>query len=94
MLDRRRFDRVRQPAQALDFDLACQIEHWYVFMPEQAKPACGKPAAYTAVVHNFHTCAGVEKFICEECLQPLLRARCSTCQAVRLTDVRPLKGML
>ena len=80
--------------EALDFALTCQIEHWYIFVPEQAKPACGKPATHTATVHNFHTCAGVEKFVCDACLQPLLRAQCASCQAARITNVHPLRGTL
>ena len=76
--------------EALDFDLACQIEHWYVFMPEQAKPACGKPAAYTATIHNFHTCAAVEKFVCAECINEL-KTPCYTCHQPRVSDVRPIR---
>ena len=73
--------------EALDFDLTCQIEHWYIFMPAQAKPACGKPADYHGAVHNFHTCTAVEKFICAECLPGLQKSGCPTCGAVRVTNL-------
>jgi hypothetical protein len=75
----------------LDFEPTCQIEQWYILIPTMKAPACGKPADYTATIHNFHTCAKVEKFLCEQCL-PALAAPCATCHSTRVTDLRPIRG--
>jgi hypothetical protein len=75
---------------AHDFQVECEAERWYIFVPEQALPACRKPAAVIATIHNFHTCQATEKWICGDCLKDF-RAACYTCGAVRVTNVRPLK---
>ena len=74
---------------ALDFHPTCQSQFWYLFLDKQATPDCGAPAEYTAEVHDFRTCTGVEKFLCGACLKRYA-GPCPSCNGPRLGTPRPI----
>lgn len=74
-----------------DFEPCCQVVYENIYTGEVMR-TCEKPAQWLGEVHQHHSCAWIQKFICNECLEDLKKTACMHRDVIyRLRNVVPVR---
>lgn len=75
----------------LDFQPPCEAVFYSRFFGHLSSP-CGKPAEWSATVHQVFNCQWVDKFYCSACIQLIKQDACYCGVENRVRNLTPIRG--